>query len=286
VTILLEDFEHGPVPGPFPGYPPPNTPSSDYAFDLGFSLKRIAGDNGVRNLQCDPGIIGNPRINAGFVGAPGLDYVYLPSSPLLPYSGTFAGRLTGQANISIEMSKPSNGLGLFFASTWAHGAGVAPVQLAWSDQDFDRGGSWSVVRTSATNLTFTTAWFWDDGSSAGGTYDVTIPSTYSATAGPWIELRFHVGEGFLAKIAGGGTLISEPHPWRFPPDGMFWTASATGSEFGSGGLVQLDYVYGYPGVARRGPAIRKFPRDDGAGYSSASRIFPPPKSGRIVGGYQ
>lgn len=34
------------------------------------------------------------------------------------------------------------------------------------------------------------------------------------------------------------------------------------------------------------PVVRKYPRDDGRGHSSASRLYPPVKAARIVGGYQ
>lgn len=48
----------------------------------------------------------------------------------------------------------------------------------------------------------------------------------------------------------------------------------------------IDGSYGDASARGGSVPVRQYPRDDGAGLSSAPRLFPPPKGQRLVGGYQ
>ena len=47
--------------------------------------------------------------------------------------------------------------------------------------------------------------------------------------------------------------------------------------------LSLEFTYGASALAT--PVTRLYPRDDALGLGSAPRLYPPPRRGRIVGGY-
>lgn len=80
----------------------------------------------------------------------------------------------------------------------------------------------------------------------------------------------------------GGIIWSgvETPPATDLPVQYLWSASARLN----GGITLVDDLWVTSGPT--GPAVRLYPRDDGRGMSSAPRIHPAPRSGRIIGGYQ
>ena len=80
-----------------------------------------------------------------------------------------------------------------------------------------------------------------------------------------------------------GRVLTDTFPARFAADGMTWISN-----------VGYDLTFGYTSGAyrfrfpvdpplRRYP-LRRYPRDDGLGLSSAPRLFPQPSAQRVIGG--
>lgn len=84
-----------------------------------------------------------------------------------------------------------------------------------------------------------------------------------------------LASGSLPEVPADGTLEArvEASNYTFVPGDPAY--------YGAGALVDDLSVW-----IAGSPAIRMFPRDDGRGMSSAPRIWPAPKSQRIIGGHQ
>lgn len=109
-------------------------------------------------------------------------------------------------------------------------------------------------------------------------------------SGAWLEISFHESSGWNVRNGRTGSLIAHgDYPWSIPP-GAAWSLNyrpnADGPSGPSGSVRgAVDNLYGWPGSAAAA-AVRLFPRDDGRGMSSAPRIHPAPRSGRVIGGHQ
>jgi hypothetical protein len=113
-----------------------------------------------------------------------------------------------------------------------------------------------------------------------GTSDTFITFDSSVFAGQWFHLTA-TAAGTVALTAESGALIASHTFSSGLPNAKAIELAIIGRQF-VGASAYIDDL----SWSAAPPVIRKFPRDDGLGLSSASRIFPPPKSGRIVGGYQ
>lgn len=121
---------------------------------------------------------------------------------------------------------------------------------------------------------------------AGGNVQAReIPGGDTITGGAfpfdtWLRLELHPG-GVWALASSGGTILSGTAP--APPtktDSLTWAVYAP--EIDDEVLVDDISIY----LTTR-PVVRMFPRDDGRGMSSASRIYPIPRGrSRVIGGYQ
>lgn len=109
-------------------------------------------------------------------------------------------------------------------------------------------------------------------------------------SGVWLEVSLHKSGGWDVKDATtGATLAHGDYPYAIPR-GAPWDLNMQPNSSGPSGatgsvVVYADDLYGFAG-SLTAPAVRLYPRDDGRGMSSAPRIWPMPKSNRIIGGYQ
>ncbi len=100
------------------------------------------------------------------------------------------------------------------------------------------------------------------------------------TADTWTDEPFTAAGQRAAILAGAGT-----GAW---PGTFGNNTSGTSVRVTYVGLQILTdaYVPPEPPTGTALPAARQWPREDGRGWSSAPRLYPPPKSSRIVGGHQ
>lgn len=109
-------------------------------------------------------------------------------------------------------------------------------------------------------------------------------------SGVWLEVSLTKSGGWDVKNGTtGATLAHGAYPYAIPR-GAPWDLSMQPNSSGPSGasgsvVVYADNVYGFAG-SLTAPAVRMFPREDGRGMSSAPRIHPAPRSGRIIGGHQ
>lgn len=256
--LALEEFDSDPPPL-FTSYPPGGSPSDNFAYDLGFSLQRLNGNDGVRVFSYVEGATGGtPRESyRGPDGGMACDAVGGPHAgeTLLPATGSYSGWVTENNSLIVTMAGPSNGMGAFFHPARSNpltGPFAASTLIQWSQDNAAEGwgGSMSVAMPTDTSLSVQTAWY-RGSDSEGSTYTVTLPTTLSRALGPWLEIGFNVYDGFFIKVAAGTTLFAQAHPWEFPDVDMTWALSAYGgtTQAAGFGTVQLDHVYGYVGRA-------------------------------------
>lgn len=183
------------------------------------------------------------------------------------------------------------------------GAGGNPRVLVQSSET-DRvagGGGWFKIKTQhPNNANIADARYIDPGG-VGGTgrgvllrqsggnvaavdplNTATVYGTVPVILNQWLYLSMSPAGAWSFGTA-GGTLLSGSV--TAPADGNFsaftWTAYAQNSP---AQMVVDDVWLWWRDLD--GPVVRLYPRDDGRGMSSAPRIFPLPKSGRIIGGHQ
>jgi hypothetical protein len=179
---------------------------------------------------------------------------------------------------------PCSGLGLWLFQNYNTTAAVDanPVAISWASETLAGG-----INVAVNNGDLVVVQWYDDGD-----YDEVTSTTPAPTTpldedpvwcGAWMDIGLRRGDGWWVRDLEGGTYLAASYPWTIPAGSLSWSLSC--EQENSSNRTMVDTIYGYPGSNSR-PAVRMFPRDDGRGMSSAPRIHPAPKSGRIIGGYQ
>lgn len=154
-----------------------------------------------------------------------------------------------------------------------------PTARRFDAQLGNRDGDWGV----SVNLGLSSA-FWDE---PDGVFDFNfeLVDYIGSGLGVWYEFAL-LDTGYWCLTAGGATVLDGSIGARTAGDWYIGatadlTALVDGADPGSG-VVDSLWLYGVTNA----PACRLFPREDGRGMSSAPRIHPAPRSGRIIGGHQ
>lgn len=262
----LEDFEEYEASGDFGG--------------VGDETVRYTGKTGT---GWSIGVSGSPS-TAPFIMDYG-DLIAVPDVmiPPLPHGGggnnyLFFGAFQTSHTLTTEIDT-GDGLGCWWLSSWPVAGTSQTFSITWfGNPEF---GGIRVVNGPGDSLVVT-EWY-DDGDN----YFETDTETTSPAGGGgdtfhwlWADIMLRRGEGWSVSNPGGSVIVAGDYDWTIPPN-VFWRSQFTSN----GALHAVDNIYGWP-TSTTAPAVRLYPRDDGRGMSSAPRIWPMPKSNRIIGGYQ
>lgn len=116
--------------------------------------------------------------------------------------------------------------------------------------------------------------------------DVNLMGYVYSGLNVWYDFALLDNGDWSLSYASGATIISgnvgakDEGAWYAS---LFTSSIVIGED--PGGTFEIDRIWLY-GIDTRKTCVRMYPRDDGRGMSSAPRIFPLPKSGRIIGGHQ
>lgn len=175
---------------------------------------------------------------------------------------------------------------------------------------------WAYLNIPKTDTTDRSSPGWDDSSwpvAAWGRFGSTDGAAATAvpTNGLWqwggavwirqalaggADYAMNLGVDDTAKVYWNGTLIWETagggannagatayvyEPFEVPPEVVtgFNVIAVRGEDWNQNCLLDVE-------VYARATAVRQWPRDDADGLGAAPRIYPPPRSQRLVGGYQ
>lgn len=225
-----------------------------------------------------------------------------PMATPSPQEGSWAGLIRGRHRIETSLS-PANSMGIrfkrgdVFNSSIPTAALPSRVIIDWVAEGGSAAGFVECLQTFGS-MVITEGWAGAD-IEHENTFTVSIPAPSTPGAGPvtlawhpdWLELEMDRNSWSL-RIAGGPTLASSAVPLqgrRFSLNAYSHNATATLSAHllaNNNPWLMVDAIRGELGSWASPPAVRMFPRDDRRGMSSAPRIWPAPKSQRIIGGHQ
>lgn len=209
----------------------------------------------VSGADGDPVFVDNPvrsgTLAAGASAVPGpdviADFLYDHGADLTQ------ARVAGSVYLDPAVDTPDPG---FRLASFAVGDGTAGVVF-----EFSRAGNFSLT--------------------VGDSEGILLERTAAAPLRQWVDLSV-VLAGQVLTVTASGTDLAEVV--AVPPDwSLSFLIASVFDVAGNRSYLDALSVTEAPTVA---PVCRLYPRDDGRGLSSAPRIYPMQRAGRIVGGHR